>query len=170
MDDIIGKSFIARVRSVTPQFSGPIGFSSRHEFGKSGWLLRGGSDMPAVPLQFDYLKHEDDRLYYDISAAPARHEYAGAKLGVSINGYLGFYQLAKVTDAWKVELIGDGSIKEGFRFYLRDSDGQRVAVSSEEEQLGNLANPQPSNLRRYDYLNVSVGQIIELEAQVLEVL
>lgn len=170
MDNIIGRSFIARLRSVTPQLSGPIRFSARHEIAKSGWLLLGNDDLSAVPLQFDYVSHADDRIYYDISAAPARHEYVGAKLGVSVNGYLGFYQIAPVTDAWKVEVIGDGSLEEGFRFYLRDSYGQRVAVSSEEEQLGNLANPHPSNLRRYNYLNVSVGEIIELEAQVLKVL
>lgn len=170
MDEFIGRSFIARIRSVTPGLRGPICFSMRHEATKCGWLLRGGENMPAVPLRFDYLHHADDRIYYDICAAPARHEYAGAKLGVSTNGYLGLYHHARVNDPWKIQLIGEGSLEQGFRFYLRDSYGQRVAVSSEEEQLGNQANPHPGNLKRYDYLNVSYGQVIELQAQVLEVL
>lgn len=170
MSDIVGKSFIARIRSITPKLRGPIVFSSRHELGKSGWLLRGAADMAAVPLRFDYVSHTDDRIHYQISAAPAAHDYAGAKLGVSINGYLGFYHVASVEDDWKVELIGDGSIAQGFHFYLRDSHGQRVAVYSREELLGNQSAPNPANLRYFDYLNVWYGQIVQLEAQVLQVL
>lgn len=170
MDDLTGKSFICKLRSITPGLTGEIGFSTRHEIGKSGWLIRGDAGLPAVPLRFDYLSHTQDRIYYDISAAPARHDYSGAKLGVSINGYLGFYHRARVADAWKVERVGDASVEHGFRFYLRDSHGQRVAISSEEEQLGNLANPHPGNRKRYDYLSVWYGEITRLEAQILEVL
>jgi hypothetical protein len=170
MEEFIGKSFIARLRIVTPNLEGPISFSTRHEIGKSGWLIRGSADMAAVPLRFDYVSHADERIHYEISAAPAGHDYADAKLGVSYNGYLGFYNVASVSAPWKIELIGEGSPEEGFRFLLRDSHGQRVAVSSEEEQLGNLANPHPGNLKHYDYLSVWYGEIVELQAQVLDML
>ena len=170
MDDLIGKSFIARMRIVTPELAGHISFSTRHEIAKSGWLIRGSEDMPAVPLRFDYVSHADNRIYYEISAAPAGHDFAAHKLGVSYNGYLGFYSVANVTDLWKIELIGEGATEQGFRFYLRDSHGQRVAVSAEEELLGNLANPHPGNLKYFDYLNVWYGEIVEFEAQVLQLL
>lgn len=170
MTAIAGKSFIARLACVTPAFEGPITFSTGHQIAKSGWLLRGNRAQQGVPLRFDYISEGNDRILYHVSGAPGAGDYAGARLGVSTNGYLGFYHVSSVTGAWKIELLSDGSLEEGGHFLLRDQHGQRVAVNTRMEPWGNLANPHPSNMRRFDYLSVWEGEIVEFQLTVEQVL
>jgi hypothetical protein len=163
MSDITGKSFTATIISVTKGFIGPINISYHPQVAKSGWLLRGRGDIGAVTLRFDYVSHNEDRHHYHISATDTGH-YEGARLGVSQNGYVGLYHVASVSNIWKVELTGTGSVEEGFHFFLRDHWGQRVAVYPQKEQFGNLANPSSINSRIFEYLNVENGEILEFKA------
>lgn len=169
MSDISGKSFIARISSVTEDFSGPLNISSYVEIAKSGWLLRGRGEQRAVALRFNYLRHDAERHHYSISSAEQGHYY-GAELGVSQNGYLGFYHVASVTDFWKVELTGEGSVEAGFHFVLRDHRGHRVAAHSIDELFGNLANTHAGSAKTFDYLSVQHGEILELRADAVKLL
>lgn len=170
MNDIAGKSFIASIKCVTPGYEGGVIFTTAHQIAKSGWLLRGYEGQPSVPLRFDYISEGDERIHYSVSGAPGAGDYVGAKLGVSINGYLGLYHVSSVSDFWKIEVLGDGSLQDGFRFLLRDHHGQRVAIHSKKEPFGNLANPHPSNMKRFDYLSIWDGEIVEFEARIERVL
>lgn len=168
MSNITGKSFIASISSVTESFGGPIHISNLGRSGRSGWLLLGRKGERAVSLRFDYVSHSEDRHHYHISAVDAG-DYEGARLGVSRNGYVGLYQVASVSDVWKVQLTGRGSVEEGFHFFLRDHLGQRVAVYPLEESL-----PSTSSInlkyQTFDYLNVESGDILEFKASNVQLL
>lgn len=47
-------------------------------------------------------------------------------MGVSLNGYLGFYWVADVTDDWKIEPLQ--LTEEGLVCHLRDHRGYRVGA------------------------------------------
>ncbi|WP_447738418.1 hypothetical protein [Pseudomonas laurentiana] len=86
------------------------------------WLQAGGRhDSPVMSFHYD--SRTDDRLHYHISI-PGRPKTK--KLGVSRNGYLGFYWNAEVTDYWKIEPLQLAD--EGLICYLRDHRGHRVGA------------------------------------------
>ncbi|WP_060481671.1 hypothetical protein [Pseudomonas sp. NBRC 111119] len=86
------------------------------------WLQAGGrQDSPL--MDFHYLSATDDRLHYNITV-PGRPQTK--KLGVSRNGYLGFYWHAEVTDPWKIEPLRQTD--EGLVCHLRDHRGYRVGA------------------------------------------
>ena len=170
MEGLPGKSFVAQVACVSPGYCGPIAYSTHPQIAKSGWLLRSHRDAMPVPLRFDFLEALGERLHYKISGAQGAGDYEKAVLGISTNGYAGFYQVANVAGFWKVQVTGEGSLENNFRFLLRDHHGQRLAINTEEEVFGNLANPHPGNTRRFDYLSVWHGEVVEFEARILHVL
>lgn len=170
MEDLAGKSFVAQVACVSQGYCGAITYSTHPQIAKSGWLLRGHRNDTPVPLRFDFLEDQGERLHYKISGALGAGDYEQAVLGVSTNGYAGFYHIANVTGFWKVQLTGEGSQANSFRFLLRDHLGYRLAICSEGEMCGNLANPHPDNTRRFDYLNVLKGEIVEFEARIMHLL
>jgi hypothetical protein len=90
------------------------------------WLQAGGKQDSPV-MDFVYRSRTEDRLHYEISI-PGRP--ATKKLGVSRNGYLGFYWNAEVTDDWKIEPLQQTD--EGLICYLRDHRGYRVAIIKDD--------------------------------------
>lgn len=86
------------------------------------WLQAGGRQESPV-MDFKFHSHSDDRLHYHISI-PARP--SAKKLGISLNGYLGFYWHAEVTDYWKIEPLE--LTAEGLVCHVRDQRGHRVGA------------------------------------------
>lgn len=171
MAAISGRSFIATLTSNTGDGVFPIGYLRDDSIAGSGWLIqRIGKDAIQRPMafRFDFIEEAGNRLYYHISAAPGT-EYAGAKLGISRNGYLGFYSIAEVTDYWKIELANNYEHPDYFDFVLRDSKGHRVASVNEPKGgfwtgIGKGGSPS----KRIRFLNVYEGDILYLQARILE--
>ena len=93
------------------------------------WLQAGGNhDSPT--MDFHYQSGSENRLHYHISI-PGRPETK--KLGVSLNGYLGFYWFAQVTDDWKIEPLQ--LTEEGLVCHLRDHPGYRVGGIMDEPHI-----------------------------------
>ncbi|MBF8670127.1 hypothetical protein IR012_11795 [Pseudomonas putida] len=109
------------------------------------WLQAGGRQDSPV-MDFHYHSHTDDRLHYHISI-PGRPETK--KLGISRNGYLGFYWHAEVTDYWKIEPLQPGD--EGLVCHLSDHRGYRVGAIPDT--------PHHSGDKVY-LLNVEEGEIV----------
>ncbi|WP_336332865.1 hypothetical protein [Pseudomonas putida] len=86
------------------------------------WLQAGGRQDSPV-MDFHYHSRTDDRLHYHISI-PGRP--MAKKLGISRNGYLGFYRHAEVTDYWKLEPLQ--LTDQGLACHLRDHRGYRVGI------------------------------------------
>lgn len=108
---------------------------------ENDWLQTGGNE-PSLIISFDFHSMEDNRLHYHLHIPGQR------RLGVSTNGYLGFYSIAEVTDYWKIEPLQE--TEEGLLCHLRDHLGHRVAT------LEDTPHHQPG---RFNYLNVSEGEI-----------
>lgn len=109
------------------------------------WLQAGGRQDSPV-MGFHYRSHTDDRLHYHISI-PGRPQTK--KLGISRNGYLGFYWYAEVTDYWKIEPLHQSD--EGLVCHLRDHRGYRVGAIADR--------PHHSGDKVY-LLNVEKGEIV----------
>ncbi|MCI0911792.1 hypothetical protein [Pseudomonas putida] len=87
------------------------------------WLMAGG-DQASLRLDFTFDSSTQDRLHHHISlSGPAQPP---KKLGLSLNGYLGFYQRAEVTDYWKIEPLE--LTEHGLICYLRDHQGYRAGA------------------------------------------
>lgn len=171
MANINGRSFIATLKSTTHGEVLSVGYTSHASLSDdNGWLVQSEHGQPSAKLQFDFIEDAGNRLHYRISAAPGT-DYDGAKLGVSRNGYLGFYKNAEVTDFWKLELYGDDSHPELFSFVLRDARGYRVgsmegAAGGFWTGLGNKL-PPTTRLR---FLNVEEGDIVYFQARIRQYL
>jgi hypothetical protein len=108
------------------------------------WLQVGGrEDSPTVDFHFD--SQTEDRLHYHLCIPWYPRT---KKLGVSRNGYLGFYWNAEVTDFWKIEPLH--MTEEGLVCYLRDHRGHRV---------GAMHNDQHYNGDGIAFLNVDQGVV-----------
>ncbi|MFV3287210.1 hypothetical protein ACNFBR_00570 [Pseudomonas sp. NY11955] len=86
------------------------------------WLQAGGRQDSPV-MDFHYHSQTDNRLQYHISM-PGQPQ--SKKLGISRNGYLGFYWYADVTDYWKIEPLELTGV--GLVCHLRDHRGHRVGA------------------------------------------
>lgn len=96
---------------------------------KSAWDFTPGDDWlvaregrTPTQMEFRYISNSEDRLRYHIhlSGQPDK------RLGVSRNGYLGFYRIANVTDYWEIEPL---SLDSGILLcHVRDQSGNRVKV------------------------------------------
>ncbi|MGY4525552.1 hypothetical protein [Pseudomonas sp. TE21394] len=90
------------------------------------WLQAGGrQDSPLMSFHYD--SHSDDRLHYHISIPGSP---TTKRLGVSRNGYLGFYWYAEVTNFWKIEPLQ--LTDEGLVCHLRDHRGYRVGILEDD--------------------------------------
>ncbi|HAB02225.1 MAG TPA: hypothetical protein DCE25_04535 [Pseudomonas sp.] len=121
---------------------------------KNGWLMAGGSDDSAA-LDFSFDSMTEDRLHFHISlyGTPERQ-----KLGISRNGFLGFYQVADVTDYWKIEPLQ--LTAQGLLCNLRDHQGQRVALTADTQACDSAVVPRNAD-QKPAYLNVSQGESYE---------
>ncbi|MBF8745835.1 hypothetical protein E2H86_18195 [Pseudomonas putida] len=109
-------------------------------YSNDGWLRMGGSE-PTVSLACSYLSKGPDGLRFTISGCDEDSE---RKLGVSRNGYLGFYKVAAVTDPWLIEPVTvDGDV---LVCRLKDHRGHVVKA-----ELGTSD----------QYLNVETGTSLE---------
>jgi hypothetical protein len=148
---------------------------------EDGWLCTElGRNTPAnkgefkrVAFDFEYLKHDENRTYYNITCGQ-HWDYAGSRLERNSNGWLGLYgtnvvgriidsvnlaNLVRPADHWKIETLqpwdGNSASAENIAFYLRDRFGYRVAHT--RPRLDTIA------LTYNPFLNAS-----ELEGEVLE--
>jgi hypothetical protein len=155
---INGKSFIANLLCVTSKGEGEVDFLRSSDAAGSGWLVQGTEGHGTLSLQFDFVEQQDNRLHYRISGAPGTQDYAGARLGVSRNGYVGFYDVLKIHAYWKIEPLFEGSEPDYFEFHLRDSRGYRVGTVREHE--GSFWTGLDGPLKRkVNFLNVEDGSI-----------
>jgi len=118
---------------------------------ENDWLQTGGNE-PSLIISFDYHSMEDNRLHYHLHIPGRSKQGSGPqvprRLGVSTNGYLGFYWIAEVTDYWKIEPLQE--TEEGLLCHLRDHLGHRVGT------LEDTPHHQPG---RFNYLNISESEI-----------
>lgn len=171
MSDLWNRSFIASLHSTTPGHRGRIGISLLDGgVADDGWLRVAAETEHTKPVnfRFDYLSHstQDNRIHYNITCTSDTGSYRGAKLGVSLNGYLGLYQVAQVSDPWKTEPLGDWVVEEGaqLQFMLRDHRGYRVGHMQLYPHVEYDAKYNPR------YLSVSKGEVLQFKAKVLLVL
>ncbi|MFK5665974.1 hypothetical protein ACI2OW_08765 [Pseudomonas shirazica] len=111
------------------------------------WLILDGRTLPPL-LEFRYISKTEDRLHYHIHLWGQPDK----KLGVSRNGYLGFYKYAEVTDYWVIEPLHllNGSLI----CHLRDQSGQSVgAIDYKRDEYQETLAP----------LNVKKGQIVTFD-------
>lgn len=115
----VGRDIPLRLSRSTDKFSWGI-------TPEDDWLKAGGpKDSPVMSFHFD--SRTEDRLHYHISI-PGNPRTK--KLGISRNGYLGFYWNAEVTDFWKIEPLQ--LTDEGLVCYLRDHKGHRVGALQDD--------------------------------------
>ncbi|WP_407311263.1 hypothetical protein [Pseudomonas sp. nanlin1] len=156
MLDIRGKSFIASLECEIFEDYRPVVYDNNDRTAGGGWLVW---DFPAghtLELRFDYLEHTCDRIHYRVSGAPSAGYYAGAKIGASLNGFLGLYNIASVTDFWKVEVLSSDEQANSFDFYWRDSQGKRVCVYH-YLRTSSFSSPSPASLNFLTTLQGTVG-------------
>lgn len=105
------------------------------------WLQAGGDAQDSFIMDFHFLGSTEDRLHYDITIPGPPKTVPGPptpkKLGISLNGYLGFYWHSEVTDLWKIDPVR--ITNDGLICYLRDHQGHRVGVTWESRSA--LKNP-----------------------------
>lgn len=166
MADFVGKSFVATLLCASEKKTGPVDFLRGGGIAGSGWLVQGDQSGEPLQLRFGYVSHTEDRFHYHISAAASARHYAGAKLGTSANGYLGFYQVADVVDYWKLELEGENLDPSHIEFTLRDHRGHRVSATT--QAMGDFwTSFRPKPLADVDFLSVDKGREVFFRARVL---
>lgn len=105
-------------------------------------------------MDFHYHSRTNDRLHYRISM-PGRPETK--KLGVSRNGYLGFYWHADVSEYWKIEPLA--LTDEGLVCHLRDQRGYRVgALTDTPHRRGGVGSLAQRRGRRSDHFPIEAGR------------
>lgn len=132
---LYGTSFSAKLYLLTAEGTLPLRLSrssDKFDWGfepQDDWLQAGGdTDSPSMRFAFRFAT--SDRLHYEITLPGPPRDASGIpsrkKLGVSRNGYLGFYWVAEVTDDWKLEPLQRTA--DGLVCYLRDHRGYRVGL------------------------------------------
>jgi len=86
------------------------------------WLMAGGN-RSSLCMDFTFDSLTEDRLHYHISI-PGHSK--PKKLGKSLNHYLGFYEIADITDCWKIEPLEETD--QGLICHLRDHEGYRAGA------------------------------------------
>ncbi|MCO7517333.1 hypothetical protein NJF44_11090 [Pseudomonas guariconensis] len=110
------------------------------------WLQAGGqADSPV--FHFTFLSQTENRHHFSIRGT-GRH--ADKKLGISLNGYLGLYKHAEVTDFWKLETLN--WTEQGLHCRWRDHQGQQVKA------IMDTPHHEPGT---YYLLNVQEGEVHE---------
>lgn len=171
MATINGQSFIATLISNSGDGVFPIGYLRDNSIAGNGWLIqRTGKEaiQCSTAFRFDFIEEVGDRLHYTISAAPDT-DYAGAKVGLSRNGYLGFYSVTEVTDFWKIELVKNHEHPSYFDFVLRDAQGHRVgSVSEPKGGFWTGVGGTGSASKHIRFLNVHQGDTLYFQARILQ--
>lgn len=123
----MGKSFIAQLDCDGGGTTiGMITMLARIWSGSTVWLRLDRHNKQPVELKFDYLGNADDRFQYAITGAESASDYAGAALGVGVNGYIGLYRQGKVDNRWTIHYNDDEQVED---FSLLDSKGNPVGVT-----------------------------------------
>ncbi|WP_407311261.1 hypothetical protein [Pseudomonas sp. nanlin1] len=164
MLDIRGKSFIASLECKIADKYRSVDYDRNFRAGGEGWLVYDFPSGQTLELRFDYLEHTSDRIHYMVSGAPSAGDYAGAKVGVSISGFLGLYNIAKVSDFWKVEVLSSNEQAKSFDFYWRDPEGKRVCAYY-HRRTSSLSTPYPQFLH---FLSTFQGPIGRFRATIKE--
>lgn len=170
MDEFITRSFSATLVATCEGEGGGVECSVAKGLAQDGWLVhRAEADSPLV-LIFDYISHGQGRVHYHISAGPGTPGYAGARLGVSKNGYLGLYQVAEVNDFWKVQVTAQGDAPGEFEFMLRDHRGHVVSSLPKRHRQGSFWTGAThfSPVHQVNYLSVEAGSPILFRASLLD--
>lgn len=159
------KSFIAVLACKSAKGINEIDYVSSFDPAVGGWLVVGRQNDSSLELRFDLIEQVDGRHHCTITGAPSAGKYAGSSLGVSRNGYVGFYQVSAGADFWKLELLESSNAQpDYFEFTLRDTRGYRVAVSS--ARRGSFwTGIDPYSSQSLDFLNVEHGDIGRFAAQ-----
>ncbi|MFJ4455148.1 hypothetical protein ACIP1G_14850 [Pseudomonas sp. NPDC089392] len=101
------------------------------------WVrVGGGQDSPL--MEFHFQSTRNNCLLYSIWIIQGRD---GKQLGISSNGYLGFYSSAAVKAPWQLEpleLTGEGLLCN-----LLDDKGRRVSVLASEDRILNVSKGEP---------------------------
>lgn len=166
----IRTSFSATLLTVSEGKTEVVECSSGAGLAQDGWLIhRADVDAPLV-LHFDYISHSQDRVHYNISAGPQTPGYSGARLGVSANGFVGLYQVAAVSDFWKVQLVSAEDMPGMFDFILRDHRGHVVKSHVKRFRRGSLwtGSTHLSPWHEVNYLSVETGEPIVFRATMLD--
>lgn len=108
------------------------------------WLQAGG-DQPSLILDFEFHSKTEDRLHYMISRSSGF-----SRLGRSVGGYLGLYQVSEVTDYWKLEPLRHAP--NGWVCRLRDHEGHGVKTWQDDPHFDNFT---------YHFLNTYEGNDAE---------
>ncbi|MDE1166942.1 MAG: hypothetical protein PW845_16580 [Pseudomonas sp.] len=130
-----------------------------------GWLIQAGNGVQLGPSRFHFKCRgvTSSRVHYDISCAD-EGPHAGAKVGVSQNGYLGVYQKSSVTDLWKAEELTPWVEGEDLHFVMRDHRGYRVGVTG-------VGVPSSIDSGQYvPFLSMNGDQILHFRAEIEQVL
>lgn len=103
------------------------------------WLQVGGTERPPI-FKFVFHSKTEDRIHVRIFG---KSDFS-AELGISRNGYAGFYRSAEIKDYWKIEHLAADD--QGIHCRLRDHQGHQLKVEA----------PQESGAS-FPYLNVTQG-------------
>ncbi|MBF8794026.1 hypothetical protein IRZ70_14520 [Pseudomonas monteilii] len=106
------------------------------------WLQAGGAKESPV-FHFAFQSHAEGRYHFVITGTGWR---ASQKLGTSRNGYLGLYEVADVTDFWKLEPLS--WTEQGLHCRWRDHRGHQVKA---------IADTPHRDRGTYYHLNVEEG-------------
>ena len=163
MEDFIGRSFTAQLRTVGEGFGGAVKLSPNTGVGRGGWLLVAANAERGDTFTFEYLRASDGRFHYAIKGADNLGEHAGAALGISTNGYLGLYQVAGVNNSWKIEVRPPRGVSRPMRFWLRSAAGYRIAAKPLARTTGTRYGGHYSAGAHVAYLNANTGVLVEFE-------
>lgn len=156
-------SFLAHLHASFQGVERRVLYLNRGDSLDRGWLVLDRLDRFGMPALFKFEHHRtlEDRILYRITSASGMYE--GAKLGISRNGYLGFYELAGAVGIWKVQAQSEWRPEPGQRLgcWLRDHEGHRINCLERYKQ-----STSPGRF----YLNVHDGEPLAFEAEVLKVL
>ncbi|MFK8329567.1 hypothetical protein M2D63_006060 [Pseudomonas sp. BJa5] len=109
---------------------------------ENDWIQAGGNKESPL-FNFIFHSQTEDRLHFNIFGTGRK---ATKKLGISLNGYLGLYKVAEVTDYWKLEPLA--WTEKGLVCRWRDHQGHEVKA------IQDYPHRQPG---KFFHLNVSEG-------------
>ncbi|MDD2048974.1 hypothetical protein [Pseudomonas putida] len=163
MTDNKERSFIARLYVRQDGYDERVGITVSSTPSYSGWLKSmKGNDTHVKPVnfRFDFLEGSvsgvGERLIYNISCSSATAGYRGAKLGESISGYAGLYQVANVENFWKAEPFNRWEDDQDLQFGVRNHKGMKLRSYS------SLATGNEVLMNTHD------GEVLTFKAQVLK--
>ncbi|MBJ9977892.1 hypothetical protein IAE35_21395 [Pseudomonas sp. S75] len=160
LNSAYARTLRARLYLLKPHGLTPLRLSrARDKFNWTGidkddWLQAGG-DQDSPIMTFRFRASEGNRLLFDITIPGPPSDSSGRpstkRLGISSNGYLGFYRVATVTEPWKIEPLELD--EQGLVCHLRDHLGHRVAT---------LEDTPHNSGHRVHWLNTQEGEVQRL--------